>query len=637
MITANRSTTMLSKAHRDNPLSMPATLQLAVGVIMMAVLPSAFSAVDPGLAIYQEHCSQCHEGNVPRAPHNIVFNMSQPEDILLALNEGVMKQQASVLTAEQRLQVANYLAGADDTSNMDRSMPMCESPPDLAKPDATSVSAWGVNERNHRFVSASTAGLDRENVSQLELKWVFDFPGATRARSQPTIYGDVIYVGSQHGVVYAVDLDTGCVHWSYKADAEVRSAISIAAPAQGKPLTLYFGDVAGNVYSLGGADGALLWRSHLDDHVNATITGSPRLYDGRLFVPLSSREWATAADPNYACCTFRGGIAAFDAEDGKLLWKNYSIPEKPVDTGKRNPLDVPIVGPSGAPIWNSPTVDEKRGLLYAGTGEAYTSPAHGNSDAVVAFDIETGKLVWSKQLTAHDAWNMSCFIGSSYNCPEEDGPDMDIGAPPMLISLPSGKDILVVGQKNGFVYGMDPDNKGEIIWERKVGLGGYAGGIHWGMATDGTTVYAPNADTDFIGRFDAERFPGVFALDAATGKQRWYTKAKEDCREDEKPACDAGVSAAATAAPGLVFAGAFDGQLRIYNSDTGEVLWSYQTNRKYTSLAGREARGGSIESDGPVVYQGNLLVNSGYLFGSRVGGNVLLNFALPKAASEEGE
>ena len=637
MITTKQSIARFLKHDRRVRLIMAMTLRSVFGVLAMATVPPLYAAVDPGLAIYQEHCSQCHEGNVPRAPHNIVFNMSQPEDILLALNEGVMKQQAAGLTAQQRLQVANYLAGADDTSNIDRSMPMCASPPELADANPQSVSSWGVDERNHRFVSASTAGLGKDNVSQLELKWVFDFPGATRARSQPTIYDDVIYVGSQHGVVYALDLDTGCVHWSYKADAEVRSAISIAAPAKGKPLSLYFGDVAGNVYSLGGAGGELLWRTHLEDHANATITGSPRLYDGRLFVPLSSREWATAADPNYACCTFRGGIAAFDATDGKLLWKSYSIPEKPVDTGKRNPLDVPIIGPSGAPIWNSPTVDVKRGLLYAGTGESYTSPAHVNSDAVVAFDIETGKLIWSKQLTAHDAWNMSCFIGSSYNCPEEDGPDMDIGAPPLLISLPSGKDILVVGQKNGFVYGMDPDNKGEIVWERKVGLGGYAGGIHWGMATDGTTVFAPNADTDFIGRFDAERFPGVFALDAATGKQRWYTKAEEDCREEEKPACDAGVSAAATATPGLVFAGAFDGQLRVYDSNTGDVLWSYQTNRKYTSLAGREARGGSIESDGPIVYQGNVLVNSGYLFGSRVAGNVLLNFALPKSDAKEGQ
>jgi len=618
-------------------LRMPVVLRFLAGFALMATLSPAQAAVDPGQIVYEKHCSQCHEGNVPRAPHNILFRMSQPEDILLALNEGVMKQQAAELSKEQRVQVANYLAGSDDTSNIDRSMAMCGAPLDISDAAATSVAAWGVDERNHRFINAEIAGINRENVSKLELNWVFDFPGATRARSQPTIYDDVIYVGSQHGNVYAIDLNTGCVHWSFKADAEVRSAISVAPPVNGASLALYLGDVAGNVYSVGGADGALHWRAHLNDHPDATITGSPRLYNGRLFVPMSSREWATAADPTYACCTFRGGVVAFDAADGKMLWKSYSIPEKPEDTGKRNPLDVPIIGPSGAPVWNSPTVDVQRGLLYVGTGESYTSPAHGNSDAVLAFDIDTGKLVWSKQLTAHDAWNMSCFIGSSYNCPEEKGPDMDIGAPPLLISLVSGKDILVVGQKNGFVYGMDPDKEGAIIWRRKVGLGGYAGGIHWGMATDGKTVYAPNADTDFIGRYDAERFPGVFALDAATGKQLWYTRAEEDCREDEKPACDAGVSAAATAVPGLVFAGGFDGQLRAYDSVTGKVLWTYQTNRKFTSVAGREARGGSIESDGPVIYRGNLLVNSGYLFGSRVPGNVLLNFALPESAVKEGQ
>ncbi len=613
-------------------------------LIRLSVFPAVFlgmlvaqgaQATDPGEALYQEHCAQCHEGNVPRAPHNILFRMSQPEDLLAALNEGVMKAQGAALTPEERVQVANYLAGAQDMADIDRSMVMCEAPLTVTGSAATSIPSWGINEQSHRFVDAQTAGLTRDNVGDLELRWVFDFPGATRTRSQPTFYGDVIYLGSQHGVVYAIDLDSGCVHWSFQADAEVRSAVSVISRRDGQPPALFFGDVAGNVYSISGADGSVHWRAHLNDHPNATITGSPRYYDGRLFVPISSREWATAADPNYACCTFRGGIAAFNATDGSTLWKSYAIPEEPVDTGKRNPLGVPIIAPSGVPIWNSPTVDAKRGLLYVGTGESYTSPAHGNSDAVVAFEIKTGKLVWSKQLTANDAWNMSCFIGSSYNCPEENGPDMDIGAPPLLISLSAEKDILVVGQKNGMVYGMDPDNRGAIIWQRKVGLGGYAGGIHWGMATDGTTVFAPNADTDFIGRFDAERFPGVFALDAGTGKQRWYTRAEEDCREEQKPACDAGVSAAATASPGLVFAGGFDGQLRVYDSDSGEVLWTYQTNRAFTSVAGRKAHGGSIESDGPMPYRGHLLVNSGYLFGSRVPGNVLLNFALPESTPTE--
>ncbi|TDG14203.1 dehydrogenase [Seongchinamella unica] len=610
--------------------------RLLAALALTGIALSAQSAVDPGQAVYQQHCAQCHEGNVPRAPHNIMFRMSQPEEILYALTEGVMKQQAATLSAQQREQVANYLAGSD-AADVDRSMPMCAGSPPVASPGQGLLGAWGFDERNHRFVDAETAGLRREDLARLELKWVFDFPGASRARSQPTVYGDVIFVGSQHGTVYAIDIDTGCVYWSFQADAEVRSAISIEPPVAGAPVVLYFGDVEGNIYSLDGARGVVRWRAHLEDHANATITGSPRLYGDRLFVPMSSREWATAADPHYPCCTFRGGIAAYNKDNGKLVWKSYSIPEQPVDTGKRNALGVPIIAPSGVPIWNSPTVDAARGLLYVGTGESYSSPAHRNSDAVLAFDLKTGELVWSQQLTANDAWNMSCFIGSSYNCPEENGPDMDIGAPPVLISLPSGKDILVVGQKNGTVYGLDPDNEGAIVWRRKVGLGGYAGGIHWGLATDGTTVYAPNADTDFIGRFKAERFPGVFALDAATGEQRWYTRAVEDCREQEKPACDAGVSAAATAVPGLVFAGGFDGQLRIYDSATGEVLWRYQTNREFNSVAGRQAHGGSIESDGPVVYRGNLLVNSGYLFGDRLPGNVLLNFAVSGSDDKEAQ
>jgi polyvinyl alcohol dehydrogenase (cytochrome) len=278
--------------------------------IMMAASASASAVVDPGQALYIEHCSQCHEGDVPRAPHSIMFNMSQPSDILAAMNEGLMQAQAAKLSAQERLLVANFLAGAEEPADSDRSMKMCDSPPAIAGPESAAIGSWGMDDSNHRFIDGETAGINKDNVAQLTLNWAFDFPGATRTRSQPTLYGDVIYLGSQHGLVYAIDLTSGCVHWSFQAEAEVRSAISIAPATSGKPHTLYFGDTAGNVYAISGVDGAAVWQAHLEDHPNATITGSPKLYDGRLFVPMSSREWATAADPNYACCTFRGGIAA---------------------------------------------------------------------------------------------------------------------------------------------------------------------------------------------------------------------------------------------------------------------------------------------------------------------------------------
>lgn len=603
---------------------------LASALLAPVLLLTAASpwASESGEAIYQKHCSSCHEGNVPRAPHNIVFRMSPPERILEAMNSGVMQGQAAALSAEERVAVATYLAGSQPSEVVDAKMAMCAdgSGPQAGAGGGT-VSSWGMDNRNSRFVGADIAGITPQNVTGLRLKWVFDYPGATRARSQPTVDGDAVYVGSQRGTVHAIDLHTGCLRWSYQASTEVRAAISIEHAAKGGATTLYFGDTNGNVYALNAADGSERWRSSLKDHRDVTITGSPKLFEGRLFVPMSSREWAVAADPSYRCCTFRGGVAAFEAATGKMLWKSYSIPQEPVETGKRNGLGVPILAPSGAPVWNSPTIDEKRRLLYVGSGESYSSPAADTSDSVLAFSLDSGELVWSQQLLARDAWNMSCFIGSSANCPEENGPDLDIGAPPILVSLGDGRDVLVVGQKNGVVHGLDPQAEGAVLWQRKVGLGGYAGGIHWGMAAAGGTVFAPNADTDFGGPANLQRHPGLFALDAATGEQKWFTPVQEDCKPADKPACDGGLSAPATAVPGLVFAGAFDGQLRAYDSVSGKVLWTYATNRAFTAVSGRQAHGGSIESAGPVVANGYVLVNSGYLFGSRMPGNVLLAFS----------
>ncbi|MFM7274903.1 MAG: PQQ-binding-like beta-propeller repeat protein, partial [Gammaproteobacteria bacterium] len=164
------------------------------------------------------------------------------------------------------------------------------------KPGGATVSSWGMNERNHRFVDASVAGITPQNVADLRLAWVFDFPGATRARSQPTVDGDTVYVGSQSGAVYAIDLHSGCLRWSFQADTEVRAAVSIEHGAAGTPAVLYAGDTDGNLYALNAQDGSQRWRSSLVDHKDVTITGSPKLFEGRLYVPMSSREWAVAAD-----------------------------------------------------------------------------------------------------------------------------------------------------------------------------------------------------------------------------------------------------------------------------------------------------------------------------------------------------
>ena len=581
---------------------------------------------------YQQHCAQCHEGGVPKAPHSVVFQMIGAEAILDSMNDGVMQQQAEPLTADEKRRLAEHLGGSFLDSASARSPVMCEASevtPDLKR--STRSSDWGGTPQNTRFITANIAGLESSDVPQLRLKWAFAYPNATRARAQPVIAGDSVFMGSQDGTIYALDVDSGCVRWAFKADAEVRSAITIEATKRGEIESrpkAYFGDFIGNVYALDASSGMLVWKSNLEDHHNVTITGSPKLHKDRLYVPMSSSEWASAADPAYECCTFRGGIAAFDVADGRLVWKSHTIPEQPKLTGKKNIQGTTLWAPAGAPVWGSPTIDEKRNVVYAGTGEAYTSPAAATSDSVIAFDLATGNIEWVYQATQGDAWNMSCFIGQAANCPEENGPDFDIGAPPVLLTLSNGRDILLVGQKSGFVFALDPDREGALIWKKRIGLGGFAGGVHWGMAADGDILFAPNADTNFINKWQGERTPGLYALNAENGDQIWFTPAPDVCAEADKPACDPGLSAAITAIPGVVFAGAFDGHLRAYDSLTGAIIWDFNTAREFKTLSGEIASGGSIESDGPVIGNGHVLVNSGYLFGGRMAGNVLLAFSV---------
>jgi len=599
---------------------------LVVSLVLSASFAANLRAEEiSGATIFEENCVACHNGNMPKAPHQIVFRMSAPESILETLNNGVMQAQAEHLSLAERTAVAEYLSGQQIGHNVSVATKMCSMPLKLVA-GGDQVASWGMGLKNDRYRSAAQTKLTRANIGDLKLRWAFAYPGASRARSQPAVYGDVIFVGSQDGTVYALDLASGCAYWTFKAKAEVRSAISIDPTADG--ARLYFGDFKGNVYGVDAQGGDLIWSSSLDDHTNVTITGSPRLYKDRLYVPMSSSEWATAADPNYACCTFRGGVAAFDTATGKMVWKSHVIQEEPKPTGEKNPLGVSFLAPSGAPVWNSPTIDEKRGVLYVGTGEAYTSPAAKTSDSVVAFRLSDGAFMWAKQLLAGDAWNMSCFIGSTFNCPSENGPDLDIGAPPVLVQSADKGDILVVGQKSGAVYGLDPDDQGRVVWKQKLGRGGFAGGVHWGMAAHGAVVYAPIADTGFGEEQPEEPFPGVFAVDAFTGERLWYTRAEEDCPEGSKPACDPGVSAAISVTDEVVVAGAYDGLLRVYDRASGAEIWRYQTSRAFETVSGGMGHGGSIESDGPVLTQGMILVNSGYMFGSRLPGNVLLAFSV---------
>ena len=610
-------------------LSRWAWLGMLACLLAQQSLAATEAPIDP-MALYQKHCAACHEGKVPRAPHMITFSTLGAEAVLTAMNEGVMRSQASALSAPEREVLAGFLAGeamAPPEPIMACTQPMAP----LARDDKSAMKGWGGDARNQRHASANSTGFTRDNVSQLALKWVFAYPGALRARSQPLVHDGVVFVGSQSGDIYALDLDTGCAHWTYSAGAEVRSSLSLGhVPGRLNPV-LYMGDFSATAHAVDALDGSLIWRTAVGDHADATITGSPKLHEGKLYVPISSSEWATAADPGYACCTFQGGVVAVDAASGELQWRNHVIDAPALETGEQNPFGAPRRGPAGAPVWNSPTIDADRGVLYVGTGEGYTSPAADTSDAVVAFSLETGERQWTKQLLGGDAWNMACFIGEAANCPEEDGPDLDIGASTILWS-DGDSDYLLVGQKSGDVYALDPDEDGAVLWHNKVGRGGFLGGVHWGMSADTESLFVPIADTTITGRFTGEVSPGIHALDPTSGDRKWYTPSVADCEgKSPVPVCDQGMSAAITSTDDLVFAGSLDGNLNVYDSVSGEIIWSFDTFGDFESVSGDMALGGSIESDGPVLYEGHVLVNSGYQFGARMPGNALMVFSIPAA------
>jgi len=627
-----------SDPHTDSDLTRSviraATRAASVIACLMTtvfIASTASSAERTPDQIYKGLCATCHDGGVPRAPQAVGFQMMGPKTILAALESGVMKAQGDMLSANERRAISEFLAGAalpDPTTNQGPRCDVAHSRFDVSKPPT--LAGWSMTLEGTRYAAPQAAKLSVADLPHLAVKWAFAFPGASRARSQPTVGAGALFLGSQDGTVYALDFETGCVRWTFQADSEVRAGVTLepwkAGDQQAKPR-LYVGDFGGNAYALDARTGTLLWKTRVDAHPRLTITGSPRYYDGRLYVPMSSNEWAAAADPAYECCTFRGGVAALDANTGGLVWRSYVIPETPVATGAANSAGARRFHPAGAPVWNSPTIDVKRQRLYVGSGEAYTSPAAPQSDAVTAFDLASGKLLWTYQSIPHDAWNMACFIGGGPNCPVENGPDLDIGAPPILHRLSNGRDVLLVGEKSADIFSLDPDS-GKLLWRVKYGRGGFAGGVHWGMAADATTLYAPNADTTFLGTEKGDPKPGLYALEPASGAIRWFAAAPDVCPADAKPACDRGYSAPATVIDGAVIQPSFDGWLRAYATRDGKLLWAFNTAQEFTTVSGLKGHGGSIESAGAIVADGRVAVNSGYLFGGRMPGNVLLVFSV---------
>ncbi len=575
-----------------------------------------------GAELYNTYCAACHHSAETGAPRQEALAQLTQVRIFDAMTSGIMQAQAADLTEVEKRQISKFLSpDRAETNGVENSCSAATSSAQTLGP--VHVGGWGLSHGSGRNQSSTSAAIDPETAGSLELDWVFAFPNAGRARTQPTVAGNTLFTADQNGVVYALDADSGCVQWRYQAQAEVRSAISLGVDKNGDVETLFFGDFKANVYAVDVASRELLWRRKVDDFHVATITGSLTLLEDRLIVPVSSLEVGSALDPNYACCKFRGAVVALDRKTGAVIWKQHTTPAPRPQGTREN--GTTRFGPSGAPIWSTPTVDPKRGLIYVGTGENYSRPTTNTSDSIIALNISDGSIKWVMQALADDAWNGACGRPQDSNCPENRGPDYDFGAPPILTTMADGRDIILAGQKSGYTFGIAPDT-GELLWKSKVGLGGIMGGIHWGMATDGTNLYVPISDLSVYAR-DAHLKPqsGLHQVDVRTGKVGWSTINPDLCG-DVAWRCSPGISAAVTLANGVVFGGGLDGILRAYRATDGAILWQRETNRKFEAVNGVSAEGGAIEPDGPVIVGDRLFITSGYdKFGQKFG-NVLLSY-----------
>jgi polyvinyl alcohol dehydrogenase (cytochrome) len=595
-----------------------------VFLVAASALPAAPAS---GEAVFKQRCASCHDSGNARVPPREALKKLSVANILRTLEFGAMSNIASPLKREDRDAVAAFLGVPNETRTPPASAFCADRSVKIAGTPRAQWNGWSPGATNTRYQPPGAAGMNIDQVRRLKLKWAFGFDGDIVAFAQPAVLDRELFVGSASGAVRALDAQSGCMKWEFQAVGPVRTAMRVAR-AENKNILL-FGDQIGLFYAVEAESGKLLWRKRPEAHESVRLTGAPAVYQGMVFVPVSSWEEPRTLNPDYPCCNYRGSVVAYRIKDGAQVWKTYTIPEKPRMVG-RSKAGAEQWGPSGGSIWSAPTLDPERGVVYVTTGDNFSEPATSMSDAVLALDLKSGRVVWAKQILPGDVWNSAC--GGRNNCP---GPDYDFGSSALLEKLENGRDVLLAGQKSGVVYALDPDRKGEILWQTRVGKGGINGGVQFGMASDGQRVYAATSDVVRGGSnpnpldpnplpLDPKEGGGLTALRVATGEKVWFA-APAPC--GPKPGCSPAQPGAVTAIPGVVFSGSLDGHLRAYTAEDGRVIWDFDTVRDFETVNGVRASGGALNGPGAVVVGGMVYVNSGYARAGGLPGNVLLAFA----------
>ncbi|MGH1470540.1 MAG: PQQ-binding-like beta-propeller repeat protein [Cellvibrionaceae bacterium] len=582
---------------------------------------------------FKERCAVCHDNPEDYIPPRTQLKLRSADYVINTLTKGSMYPHAKGLDEKEIKSIAVYVTEklpTGSTINPDWNLNACKQKPTAFTAEAMHWNGWGRDLDNSRY--QPNPGIAANDVKKLKVKWSFAYPNG-RHNSQPVYVGNQVIVSAAPGRVYSLDADTGCTHWIYDTDSGVR-ATTIVGKLPNNQYAVFVGTTDRFIHAINLETGKRIWKTQVGELEEARVTGAPLLYNNKLYVALSSFEETAALNADYLCCRFRGNVVALDIASGKIDWRTYVIEEEPKQHST-NKLGKPLLGPAGAAIWSSPSIDVKRQVVYVATGDSYTDVKEDGSDAVIAMNLADGKIQWKNQVLENDNFLVGCYGKAGHaNCPEELGPDYDFGSS-VIIRQAGEKTILLAGQKSGIMYAMDADDKGKILWERKLGEGSALGGIQWGSAADEKVVYVPVTDTVV---FDPKlRKPGLTALDIATGKTLWHTPAPAPECGPKGGRCGNGLSAAISVMPGAVFAGSLDGMLRAYSTADGSILWSFDTKQIYKTVNDIELSGGSINATGPTIANGMMFINSGYGGVMNAGGmstvkgqdgNVLLAFSV---------
>jgi polyvinyl alcohol dehydrogenase (cytochrome) len=621
---------------REGAIKDPAAMAAAQAAMQSGDKAAARSGDHPGKAVYERVCAACHNNpEATRSPSLDTLKAMRYQTINYALTQGKMQTQAAGLTQQERAAVVDWLVGREVANDDWIAQAMC--PADRASVDLNApatMTGFGFDRKNHRQLSAAQSGLKTEDFRNLELAWAMGFPKATAMRAQPAIVGNTLFLPvADASRMFAIDIaGPPCVKWVYQNEVPLRTSAAYGELPGSHRKVVVFGDLGANIHMVDATTGKRVWMQPVGLYPLSITTGTPVLHGDRVYVPISQYEISLGANDNHECCKTHGAVTALDARTGAKIWTAHTMDEaKPVrDRGDGRM----IWGPSGAPIWNSPVIDEKRGVLYVGTGEATSEPAAPTTDAILAIDLKDGSIRWHFQATENDVFLTGCARNpKALNCPKSTVfRDVDFGASVILGKRSDGSDILLAGQKAGTLWALDPDRKGKVIWRQDFGEGSPLGGIHWGIASDGERVFAPiNRPYGLADKPDGTQKPGMHAVKVDTGEVLWTFTAEPDCSGERQAlvkncATNIGLSAAPALVDDALVAGSLDGILRVFDAKTGEVLFRFDTARRFDTVNGVDAHGGSIDAASIFAANGYVFVNSGYGMFGQTPGNVLLAF-----------